>query len=110
MTGVQTCALPIYDNKLLEKCSFNVRFAGKLRLSLIENEDSYNKDLGDFADRYLNGNRAIISHVLWYTRKRYCDKKIKCKECKLTGFCRYAYKSAMEPMARLDTRLEAFYQ
>lgn len=81
--------LPLTDDKLLEKCRFNVRFAGKARLGLIKSEESYYHDLGKFADEYLDGNRAIISHVLWYIRKKYCDQKILCEECKLAGYCNY---------------------
>lgn len=81
--------LPLTDNKLLEKCKFNVRFAGPTRLALIRNENTYYEDLGKFADDYLNGNRAIISHTLWYIRKKFCDKQIKCDECLFAGYCRY---------------------
>lgn len=101
--------LPLKDDLLLEKCRFNVRFAGKLRLGLVEIEDSYYKDLGEFADTYLDGNRAIISHVLWYIRKRYCDKKITCNQCKLSGFCKHYPKVILEPSIKAETTLESFY-
>jgi hypothetical protein len=100
--------LPLTDDLLLEKCKFNVRFAGKLRLSLIESAETYSLELGKFADEYLNGNRAIISHVLWYVRKKYCDKKIMCNQCKLAGYCRYFYKSSLEPLNNKNASLDAF--
>ncbi len=88
-----TWKLPLTDDKLLEKCKFNIRFASKTRLGLIEDENTYYSDLGKFADEYLYGNRAIISHALWYIRKRYCDKKIMCDECRLAGYCGYFLKT-----------------
>jgi|GEM_PF-3524667 len=84
--------LPLTDNKLLEKCEYNVRFAGPTRFALIKSKFTYFEDLGRFADEYLDGNRAIISHVLWYIRKKYCDKQIKCDECPMAGYCRYFLK------------------
>lgn len=100
--------LPLNDDALLEKCSFNVRFASKLRLGLISSEENYYKELGEFADKYLDGNRAIISHVLWYVRKRYCDKKILCEECKFSGYCRHYLKTLMEPANNKNMKLEDF--
>lgn len=79
--------LPLTDNSLLEKTSLNARFAGSPRFSLIDVESSYESDLGKFADEYLDGNRAVLSHVLWYIRKRYCDKVPLCYECPMTGYC-----------------------
>lgn len=101
--------LPLKDDLLLEKCQFNIRFAGKLRLSLIEDEESYYQELGKFADRYLDGNRAIISHVLWYTRKRYCDKKIMCNKCKLAGYCMHYQKTVLEPTVNANSTLESYF-
>lgn len=94
--------LPLTDDKLLEKCKFNIRFASKMRLGLIEDESTYYSDLGRFADEYLGGNRAIISHALWYIRKRYCDKKIMCDECRLAGYCGYFLKALQEEPVRED--------
>jgi len=88
--------LPLNENKFLEKCRFNLRFAGKTRLALIEDEETYHEDLGEFADEYLEGNRGIISHVLWYLRKKYCDKNPDCKECELSGYCVRACALALE--------------
>jgi len=78
---------PLDDNRFLEKCRFNVWIAGKTRLCLIENEDEYYNQLGKFADDYLNGNRGIIAHSLWYIRKRYCNRPPKCDECPVAGYC-----------------------
>jgi len=94
--------LPLTDDKLLEKCKFNIRFASKMRLGLIEEESTYYSDLGRFADEYLNGNRAIISHALWYVRKRYCDQKIMCDECKLAGYCGYFLKTFRDEPVKKD--------
>jgi hypothetical protein len=84
--------LPLNDNRLLEKCRFNVGFAGKMRLRLIDGEENF-YDLGNFADKYLEGNRAIISHVLWYIRKRYCSPRSNCKDCAAAGYCWYSLKN-----------------
>lgn len=100
--------LPLIDDLLLEKCSFNVRFASSLRLCLIEKEESYYKDLGVFADKYLDGNRGIISHALWYIRKRYCDKKILCNECRVAGYCRYYLKNVLNVLSHKNTTLEKY--
>ena len=78
---------PLDDNRFLEKCRFNVWIAGKTRLCLIENEDKYYNQLGKFADDYLNDNRGIIAHSLWYIRKRYCNRPLKCDECPVAGYC-----------------------
>ncbi|MCZ7384623.1 MAG: hypothetical protein O8C63_07730 [Candidatus Methanoperedens sp.] len=94
--------LPLTDDKLLEMCKFNIRFASKMRLGLIEDEGAYYSDLGRFADEYLGGNRAIISHALWYVRKRYCDKKIMCDECKLAGYCGYFLKTVQDEPVKKD--------
>ncbi|MFZ3058737.1 MAG: hypothetical protein WA102_03265 [Candidatus Methanoperedens sp.] len=94
--------LPLTDDKLLEKCKFNIRFASKMRLGLIEDESTYYSDLGRFADEYLGGNRAIISHALWYIRKRYCDKKIMCDECRLAGYCGYFMKTVQNKPDKED--------
>lgn len=94
--------LPLTDDKLLEKCKFNIRFASKMRLGLIDDESSYYSDLGKFADEYLDGNRAIISHALWYIRKRFCDKKIMCDKCKLAGYCGYFLKTLQDEPVKKD--------
>lgn len=74
---------PLNDNRFLEKCRFNVHTA--IKLGLISGADKYYEDLGAFADNYLNGDRGILAHVLWYLRKRYCPK---CFTCPLFDFCR----------------------
>ena len=83
--------LPLNNNRFLEKCGFNETFAGPLRLNLAEYEN-YFEELGDFADKYLNGNRGIVSHVLWYIRRRYCHRRPDCMNCKLSGYCRHYLK------------------
>ena len=79
--------LPLDDDRLLEKTPLNCRFAGSPRFALVESESTYARESAEFADGYLNGNRAILSHVLWYIRKRYCDKTPNCSECPMTGYC-----------------------
>ncbi len=81
--------LPLTDNKFLEACPFNIRFASIARIGLIQNVGEYETELGKFADQYLGGNRGIISHALWYIRKKYCDRITNCEQCKLTGYCNH---------------------
>jgi hypothetical protein len=81
--------LPLTDNNFLEKCDFNIRFAGKTRLCIVEKEEDYYSDLRKFSDEYLGGNKAIISHVLWYIRKKYCNRIPSCKDCVVAGYCKY---------------------
>jgi len=78
---------PLDDNQFLEKCRFNVWIAGETRLGLIKDEGDYYEQLGKFADDFLDGNRGIIAHVLWYIRKRYCNRPPKCNECTLASYC-----------------------
>jgi hypothetical protein len=79
--------LPLKDNRLLEKTPLNCRFAGSARFGVVESESTYERELAKFADQYLEGNRAILSHVLWYIRKRFCNKVPICSECPMTGYC-----------------------
>jgi hypothetical protein len=81
---------PLDDNRFLEECRFNLWIAGQTRLGLIENEAEYYEKLGEFANRYLDGNRGIIAHVLWYVRKRYCNRPPKCDQCQLAEHCKRA--------------------
>src|SRR5207245_3262128 len=85
--------LPLTDDSLLEESEYNVTFAGPHRFSLVEGKNDYRTGLSDFADKYLDGNRAIVSHVLWYIRKSVCDKQPLCFECPMAGFCTYYLKS-----------------
>lgn len=85
--------LPLTDDCLLEEAGYNVTFAGPHRFNLVEGPNTFRKSLSEFADRYLDGNRAIISHVLWYIRKSVCDKIPMCYECPMAGFCTYYLKS-----------------
>jgi hypothetical protein len=78
---------PLNDNRFLEKCRFNVWIAGETRLGLIKDESEYYEQLGRFADGFLKGNRGIIAHVLWYIRKRYCNRPPKCNKCTLNNHC-----------------------
>ena len=82
---------PLDDNRFLEKCRFNVWIAGKTRLGLISDESEYYEQLGKFADAFLDGNRGIIAHVLWYIRKRYCNRPTKCDECVVSNYCQRAF-------------------
>lgn len=83
--------LPLDDDRFLEKCRFNVWIAGKTRLGLIEDESEYYEHLGKFADDFLDGNRGIIAHVLWYIRKRYCNRPPKCDKCAVVNYCQRAF-------------------
>lgn len=85
--------LPLTDDSLLEKSKYNIYFAGPARLSLIEKEKNYVSDLSDFAGKYLDGNKAIISHSLWYIRKKYCGKVKHCNICPMASFCSYYLKT-----------------
>lgn len=78
---------------MLEKCDFNITFASKARLNLISSNNAYYKDLKAFGDIYLDGNYSIISHTLWYIRKRYCLRPKRCFECPMAGYCNYYYRS-----------------
>jgi len=84
---------PLNDNKFLEKCRFNVWMAGPTRLGLIMTENEYYNKLGEFADTFLEGNRGIVAHVLWYIRKKYCTRPPKCDECLLSNYCLRALNS-----------------
>lgn len=85
--------LPLTHDEFLEQGRFNVYFAGPARLSLVKDEKDYNQELGKLADDYLEGNRAVISHALWYVRKKYCGKAKHCNECPMAGHCSYYLKS-----------------
>ncbi len=71
----------------LENTKYHGLFAGRARLSIAV--EDYPKDGGEFADLHLNGDRGILSHALWYVRKRYCDKIPLCGECPMAGYCAY---------------------
>lgn len=72
---------PLNNDKFLEKCQFNIHIAKQIGLI----NDNY-EELGKFADEYLNGNRGIIAHSLWYLRKRYCSQNL-CYECFFYSNC-----------------------
>lgn len=76
-------------HQMLEKCDFNILFASKLRLGLVSTNQLYYKELINFGDLYLDGNYSMISHVLWYIRKRYCLRPKRCFECPIAGYCNY---------------------
>jgi hypothetical protein len=84
--------LPLTDNRFLETSKYNVFFAGPARLSLIGKEQDYSNSLAKFADSYLDGNRGIVSHVLWYTRKKFCSRAKRCGACPMAGYCSYYLK------------------
>ena len=81
------------DDIFLEKGRFNEYFAGPARFCLIEKGDEYNEKLRNFADSYLDGNKGVLSHALWYIRKKYCGKAKHCNICPMAGFCNYYQKS-----------------
>jgi hypothetical protein len=83
--------LPLNDDRFLEVCRFNVWIAGETRLGLVDRDSDYYKQLGEFADKYLNGNRGVLAHVLWYIRKRYCGRPPNCRECLLANYCKSAF-------------------
>lgn len=79
--------LPLDDKKQLEICKYNIRFASKEKIGLIENESEYTDKLLEFSSKYLDGNNGIISHALWVIRKKFCYKKMECDLCPLSGYC-----------------------
>lgn len=81
------------DDIFLEKGRFNVYFAGPARFRLINKESEYNEKLKEFTDKFLDGNKGILSHSLWYVRKKYCGKVKYCNKCPMAGFCSYYLKS-----------------
>jgi hypothetical protein len=83
--------LPLDDDRFLEECRFNVWIAGQTRLGLVDKDSEYYKQLGEFADKHLAGNRGVLAHVLWYVRKRYCGRPPKCNECDLANHCKTAF-------------------
>lgn len=79
---------PLNDDRFLEECDFNVQMAQ--RLGLAHDKAQFRTELGKFADTYLEGNRAILSHVIWYIRKRYCRPKLSkalCGDCPAFEHC-----------------------
>lgn len=71
---------PLNADQFLEKCRFNMQIAQQIGLA-----NNY-EELAQFADEYLNGNRGILSHALWYLRKRYCSQHL-CYACPLYYNC-----------------------
>lgn len=100
--------LPLTDRRLLEKSPFNSYFSGPDRFCLVQHSRDYESDLAGFADRYLEGNKAIVSHVLWYVRKRYESDKIPaCWECPMAGFCSYYLKIGHQRTPRFEPSVPA---
>ena len=79
--------LPLTDGIFLEDTKYNALFAGPARLTVATEE--YRKEAKAFADRYLGGDKAILSHALWFIRKRYCDKVPQCSVCPAAGYCAF---------------------
>src|SRR5207249_1437939 len=71
----------------LENTKYNALFAGPARLSLAS--ESFRLEAAKFANNYLQGDKGVLSHALWYIRKRYCDKVPLCWECPVAGYCAY---------------------
>ncbi len=84
---------PLTDSRFLEKNTYNLRFAGETRLGLLEDPAKFEEVLGQFADSFLDGNKAVVSHVLWYLRKRFCDRALRCFECPFKGHCHFYRKN-----------------
>lgn len=72
----------------LEEQKHNV-FLAKQCLRLLDDKGKFKPQLQEFSDIYLNGNNAVLSHVLWYIRKRYLctSKKPLCEDCPMSGYC-----------------------
>lgn len=79
--------LPLNSHVFLENTKYNAMFAGPARLSIAN--DDYPREAGRFADEHLDGDKGVLSHALWYIRKRYCDKVPLCPECPVAGYCAY---------------------
>ena len=75
------------DGVFLEDTKYNALFAGPARLVVATEE--YRKEAKVFSDRFLDGDKAILSHALWFIRKRYCDKVPQCPECPAAGYCAF---------------------
>jgi hypothetical protein len=71
----------------LERCRFNEFFAGPLRFGLVPDQEDYQIKLQEFAKQHPVINCGIISHVLWFIRKRFCSAQQLCDECPMAGFC-----------------------
>lgn len=78
---------PLTDKRFLEYCDYNAAYAGPFRLNLAYQERDFKEALKQFADEYLDGNCGIISHVLWYVRKKFCGIKKNCEKCPVAGYC-----------------------
>jgi len=79
--------LSLRDKAFLEDTKYNGLFAGPARLKIAE--EDFRAEATEYADRYLDGNKGMLSHALWYIRKRYCDKVPLCGECPAAGYCAY---------------------
>jgi hypothetical protein len=71
----------------LENTKYNALFAGPARLAIAHQD--FQLEARAFADKYLAGDKGVLSHSLWYVRKRYCDKIPQCGECPMAGYCAY---------------------
>ncbi len=76
------------SHRLLEEQKHNI-FIAKQCLSLIDDKGKFKQELLEFSMKYLDGNNAILSHILWYIRKKYMctSKKPLCEHCPMSGYC-----------------------
>ncbi len=68
-------------------CRYNLSFEDML--NDFQPTEEYRKEAKVFSDRFLDGDKAILSHALWFIRKRYCDKVPQCPECPAAGYCAF---------------------
>ena len=103
--------LNLQNPQQLEKCDYNEFFAGNSRLGLVSSPDGYEQELGIFASNFLEGNCGIVSHVLWYIRKRFCLRMMLCNLCPVAGFCLYHRKQLLHKrtLSRHGKQLSLFY-
>lgn len=91
--------LDMTDPIFLENTKYHGLFAGKARVSIAM--EDYPKEGSAFAAAYLGGDRGLLSHALWYIRKRYCDKIPLCGECPVAGYCAYFRRTGLSQVRKL---------
>ncbi len=81
--------MSLHDQRALEWSDYNAYIAGpaRLRLTRDHTEREYRRALGAFADDFLHGNRGIVSHVLWYTRKCWYRREPIWFQYPFAGYC-----------------------
>jgi hypothetical protein len=95
--------LSLRDKAFLEDTKYNGLFAGPARLKIAE--EDFRAEATKYADEFLHGNKGLLSHALWFIRKRYCDKVPLCGECPVAGYCAYFRRSqSVRKGAKSDSR------